>query len=75
MVLVGVWEYQGFQSFGGFSKEFKQRLVDCNTRNWYGHLTNSQRFEIYKTYKTCFASEMYLAFDLNKHVVNVVTRF
>ena len=33
MVLVGVWEYQGFQSFGGFSKEFKQRLVDCNTQN------------------------------------------
>ena len=70
-----VWENKGVQSIVGFLKVFKQRLVDCNTRNWYGHLTNSQRFEIYKTYKTCFTTEMYLALDLNKHAVNALNRF
>ena len=70
-----VWEDQGVQLIVGFLKEFKQRLVDCNTQNWYGHLTNSQRFEIYKTYKTRFATEMYLALDLKKHVVNALNRF
>ena len=70
-----VWENQGVQSIVGFLKEFKQRLVDCNTQNWYGHLTNSQRFEMYKIYKTCFAIEMYLALDLNKHAVNALIRF
>ena len=60
-----VWESQGVQG-----------IKACyNILNWYGHLTNSQRFEMYKTYKTCFATEMYLTLDLNKHDVNALTRF
>ena len=69
-----LWGNQGVQSIASFL-EFKQRFVDCNTQSCYGHLTNSQRFEMYKIYKTCFAIEMYLALDLNKHAVNALIRF
>ena len=49
--------------------------MDCHTQNWYGHLINSQRFEMHRDYKACFATEIYLVLDLNKHVVNALTRF
>ena len=74
-----LWGNQGVQSIASFL-EFKQRFVDCNTQSCYGHLTNSQRFEMYRNDKTRYATELYLALDLKekkkkKHLVNALTRF
>ena len=30
---------------------------------------------MHRDYKACFATEIYLVLDLNKHVVNALTRF
>ena len=70
-----VWGNPVVQSTTGFSEEFKQRLLDYNSQNWHDHLTKSQRFEMYRNYKACFGTEIYLALCHNKHIVNALTGF
>ena len=70
-----VWLNQGAQSVNGFIKCFKQRLMDCSWQNWESHVSNSDRFSFYSTFKSTFGQETYLSVDINRHIRTVLIRF
>ena len=55
-----VWLHQGVGDVRMFVNVFKQRLVDMFTQEWSGSLRNSNRYDVYRSFKTVFEREKYL---------------
>ena len=70
-----VWNQQGVQSPNVFLKVFKQRLIDCHGQNWHAHINRSDRFDMYKTFKSSIFLESYFSVVTNKHIRDVLVRF
>ena len=70
-----VWENQGVGCCKSFLKMFKQRLIDCRWQEWNEHIQNSDRFMVYRTFKSINTIEPYLYIDANRYVKNALTRF
>ena len=70
-----VWEYQGVGCIKTFLKCFKQRLIDCRWQEWDSHLQESDRFSLYRTFKTTNCIEPYNYLNVNRYVKNALTKF
>ena len=70
-----VWKNQGVQNPEAFINIFMQRLIDCQSRNWHEHVSNSTRFSIYRMFKTSFSLEPYFTSLTNKHIGDVLIKF
>ena len=70
-----VWLNQGVENINGFLKNFRQRLIDCRWQNWDDHIQSSDRFSLYRTFKSSSNSEMYLLLNMNRHIKCSMTRF
>ena len=70
-----VWLNQGVENINGFLRNFRQRLIDCRWQNWDDHIQNSDRFSLYRTFKSSSNSEMYLLLNINRHIKCSMTRF
>ena len=55
-----IWLNQGTQNIDSFLRKFKQRLVDMFWQNTQNKIMNSDRFNIYRTFKTGHQREQYL---------------
>ena len=69
------WWGQGVGNKEMFLKNVKQRLIDCRWQEWHNHLELSNRFDLYKEYKQNIGVETYLLMNLDKAIVNIITRF
>ena len=70
-----VWLNQGVGNVKQFLVCFKQRLVDCFWQGWNSHLQTSNRFDMYRLFKTKNTVERYLMLDLNRFVVYPFVKF
>jgi len=70
-----VWENQGVACIRSFLSCFKQRIIDCRWQDWNSHLQNSERFEMYRTFKTSHFSESYLLLNFDRHIMNALVKF
>ena len=58
-----------------FSKLFKQRMIDCYMQEWHAKLTESERYNIYKTFKDSLFQEYYMNCITISKFRTVLTRF
>lgn len=69
-----VWEQQGVGSVSMFLKCFKQRVIDCRWQEWDAHISDSDRFILYRMFKTTHFVEPYLHIDVNRYIKNALIR-
>ena len=55
-----IWLNEGTENINRFIKIFKQRLIDQYKQTWHDKMTNSERYNIYKTIKEDHKKEEYL---------------
>ena len=55
-----VWLQQGVGEIKGFLSVFKQRLIDMFFQEWSGTIRDSNRYELYRQFKTVFVREKYV---------------
>ena len=70
-----VWGNQGVGCLNAFIREFRQRLIDIRWQAWDDHVNTSDRFSLYRQFKTLTGVELYLMLNLNRHLRYILTRF
>ena len=55
-----VWEYGGVGNEEMFLKQLSQRLKDCFMQTWNNKIQSSERFALYRQFKSVFEMEAYL---------------
>ena len=70
-----VWDNQGVGCLNAFIREFRQRLIDIRWQTWDDHVNTSNRFSLYRQFKTLTGLEPYLMLNLNRHIRYTLTRF
>ena len=58
-----------------FIREFRQRLIDMRWQAWNDHVNTSDRFSIYRQFKTIACVEPYIMLNLNRYIRYTLTRF
>ena len=69
-----VWDNQGVGCVNNFLRCFKQRIIDCRWQEWDGHVQTSDRFALYKTFKTSNIREPYLLINCNRFIKCALTK-
>ena len=54
-----VWDNQEEGNLNAFIREFRQRLVDIRWQAWDDHVNTSDRFSLYRQFKTLTGVEPY----------------
>ena len=70
-----VWDNQGVGRLNEFIREFRQRLIDIRWQAWDDHVNTSNRFSLYRQFKTLTSVELYLLLNLNRRIRYTMTRF
>jgi hypothetical protein len=70
-----VWTNQGVKNISEFCKCLKQRVIDCRWQDWHDHIESSERFAMYRLFKTSSEREPYIAMDINRYIKSSFTRF
>ena len=70
-----VWDNQGVWCLNAFIREFRQRLIDIRWQAWDDHVNTSDRFSLYRRFKTLTSVELYLLLNLNRRIRYTMTRF
>ena len=70
-----VWENQGVGCLNAFIREFRQRLIDMRWQIWDDHVNTSDRFSLYRQFKTLACVEPYIMLNLNRYIRYTLTRF
>ena len=70
-----VWDTQGRGCLNEFVGEFRQRLTDIGWQAWHGHINTSNRFPLYRQFKTSAGVEPYIMLNLNRYIRYALTRF
>ena len=58
-----------------FIREFRQRLIDIRWQAWDDHVNTSNRFSLYRQFKTLVCVEPYILLNLNRYIRYTLTRF
>ena len=58
-----------------FIREFRQRLTDIRWQAWDDHVNTSDRFSLYRQFKTLAGVEPYIMLNLNRYIRYALTRF
>eukprot|EP00745_Piridium_sociabile_P016921 TRINITY_DN25249_c0_g1_i2.p1 TRINITY_DN25249_c0_g1~~TRINITY_DN25249_c0_g1_i2.p1 ORF type:complete len:276 (+),score=3.13 TRINITY_DN25249_c0_g1_i2:81-830(+) len=70
-----VWIEQGVGCIASFLSCFRQRLIDCRWQDWGNHVSNSERFSLFKLLKTNHFIEPYLLMNnMNRFVRRTLTK-
>ena len=70
-----VWQNQGVGCVTTFLRCLKQRIIDCRWQDWHDELQHSDRYALYRLFKTNHCIEKYLYIDVNKYVKNALIKF
>ena len=70
-----VWDIQGVGCLNAFIREFRQRLIDIRWQAWDDHVNTSNRFSLYRQFKTLTSVELYLMLNLNRRIRYTMIRF
>lgn len=70
-----VWQNQGVGNEKEIIRLFRQRLIDCRWQEWNNHISNSERFSLYRTLSSIHEAKMYLMLDMDRVLKNVITKF
>ena len=70
-----VWDNQGVGCLSAFFREFRQRLIDMRWQAWDDHVNTSDRFSLYRQFKTLACVEPYIMLNLNRYIRYALTRF
>ena len=70
-----VWLNQGVQNVNIFLRIYKKRLIDSYREDWQRHLNESDRFNVYRTFKLIHCIEPYFEFIPSKGLRKVLIRF
>ena len=70
-----VWDNQGVGCVNNFLPCFKQRITDCRWQEWDDQIQISDRFALYKTFKTSDIREPYLFINCNRFIKCALTKF
>ena len=70
-----VWDNQGVGCLNAFIREFRQRLIDMRWQAWDDHVNTSDRFSLYRQFKTLACVEPYIMLNLNRYIRYTLTRF
>ena len=70
-----VWNNQSVGDINAFLKCLKQRLVDCRWQDWHSHIHESDRFSLYRLFKTSNCVENHLFLNVNKYITNALIKF
>ena len=58
-----------------FIKDFRQRRIDSRWQAWDDHINISERFSLYRQFKTLAGIEPYMMLNLNRYIRYALTRF
>ena len=61
-----VWDNQGVGYLCAFIREFRQRLIDMRWQVWDDHVNTSDRFSLYRQFKTLACVEPDIMLTLNR---------
>ena len=70
-----VWDNQGVGCLNAFIRVFRQRLIDMRWQAWDDHVNTSDRFSLYRHFKTLASVEPYIMLNLNRYIRHTLTRF
>jgi hypothetical protein len=70
-----VWDNQGSGCDISFISAFRQRLIDCRWQNWHEHISNSDRFSLYRTFCDTHELKSYLTMNIDRHLKCLTARF
>lgn len=70
-----VWISQGVGNRKAFLSEFKQRMCDCAKQNWSSKLSDSERYNLYCSFKSSLEREQYFDIVTSHYVRNMYTKF
>ena len=70
-----VWDNKGVGCLNAFIREFRQKLIDIRWQAWDDHVNTSNRFSLYRQFKTLTSVELYLMLNLNRRIRYAMTRF
>ena len=70
-----VWENQSVGNIKEFLNVFKRRLIDCRWQQCNDHMQNSERFEMYNTYRSFLETPEYLKLNINKELKYIMCKF
>ena len=70
-----VWDNQGVGCLSTFIREFRQIFVDIRWQAWVDHVNTSDRFLLYRQFKTLAGVEPNMMLNLNRYIRYALTRF
>ena len=70
-----VWDNQGVGCLSTFIRKFRQRLTDIRWQTWDDHVNTSDRFSLYRQFKTLAGVEPYIMLNLNRYIRYTLIRF
>ena len=70
-----VWVSQDVGDTDAFVYQFKQRLMDCASQNWFEDIATSGRCRLYKYFKTLLNVERYLTCNLPFYLRKAMSNF
>ena len=73
--LIDAWINQGVGCTKSFLCCFKQRVIDRRWQEWNGHVHDSDRFSLYRMFKTNHNIEHYIKMEMSRYVRNALTKF
>ena len=62
-----VWQNKGVQEVSLFIRYFRQRLIDNRWQDWKSRTDASDRFNLYRQFKTNHVQAVYLSVDITKY--------
>ena len=70
-----VWLNEGVENTKLFIRCLRQRLIDCQWQVWSERIHKSERYALYRQFKTRFSKEVYLSLDEKKYIRKTLIRF
>ena len=71
-----VWFFKGVGDESLFLKELKQRLIDGYKQGWHAHISSSEHFQTFYSFKPFIKTESFLClYNFGRSLRNVLVRF
>jgi hypothetical protein len=69
------WLSQGAGDINSFLRLLRTRLIDCRWQDWYAHIQESDRFDMYRQFNSLHCIPTYLSMKMDRHLKFIMTRF
>ena len=70
-----LWDNQGMGCLSAFIRELRQWLIDIWWQTWEDHVNTSDRYSLYRQFKTLAGVEPYMMLNLNRYIRYTLTTF